>query len=379
MSGTYPHVRVAGTPSERGRQYGSQAADRVGRSVGIYRRIFDHYAGWDWATVTTHAREYLPVLEAIHPRYVAEMAGIAEGAGLAFDDILAINVRTEVMFAAVARRAAVAECTSFVALPEATSDGHTLIGENWDWKRHMTDTVVVVEAEQDAGPAYVTVVEAGLLAKAGMNAAGIGLVTNALISDRDRGEPGLPYHVILRSILDAPNLPAALDAVTRHHRSSAANYLVASREGMAVDIEAAPGDHSQVWLSWPAPDTLVHTNHYTCETGLKDVMRWHTPDSPFRHRRATTLIEAARGRVDAASLQTVMRDHVNHPVGVCSHPDPALPELEQDMSVLGVLFDLQTATMWLADGQPCEHEFRRVEYSSFFGGAAAAGTSGAGR
>jgi isopenicillin-N N-acyltransferase-like protein len=367
MTGTYPHIRVAGGPRERGRQYGRLAAERVHASVGIYRRVFDHYAGWDWDRVTAHARDYRPAIDAAHPRYLDEIRGIAEGAGLDEDDILALNVRTEVMFAAVARKAA-GECTSFAVLPGATTDGHPLIGQNWDWKPHMTGTVVVLEAEPDDGPAYVTVVEAGLLAKTGMNAAGIGLVTNALISDRDRGEPGLPYHVILRAILDAPNLPAALDAVTRHPRASAANYLVASQEGMAVDIEAAPGDHSQVWLTWPNPDILVHANHYVCDTGLKDVMRWYSPDSPFRLQRAAEVLDAQRGAIDAASLQQLMRDHVNHPAGVCTHPNLTMPELERDMSVASVIWDLKSRVLWLADGQPCEVDYRRLDYSSLLGG-----------
>ena len=371
MADTYPHVRVSGGPRERGRQYGRAVADRVARSVDIYRRIFAHYAGWDWDRVTSHARDYLPAIEDAHPRYLEEIRGIADGAGLAEDDVLALNVRTEVMFAAVARKAA-RECTSFAALPRATADGHPLIGQNWDWKPHMTETVVVLEAEQDEGPAYVTVVEAGLLAKTGMNAAGIGLATNALISDRDRGEPGLPYHVILRAILDTRNLPGALDAVTHHARSSAANYLLASREGMAVDIEAGPGDHSQVWLTWPEDDVLVHTNHYVCETGLKDVMRWLSPDSPFRLERASRLLAVGRGALDPPSLQALLRDHVNHPAGVCTHPDPRLPELERDMSVASVIFDLEDRVLWLADGQPCEVEYRRIDYADFLGAGAAA-------
>jgi isopenicillin-N N-acyltransferase-like protein len=57
----------------------------------------------------------------------------------------------------------------------------------------------VLEVRQDEGPDFVTVVEAGLLAKTGMNAAGLGLVTNALVTDADVGEPGLPYHVLLRA------------------------------------------------------------------------------------------------------------------------------------------------------------------------------------
>jgi isopenicillin-N N-acyltransferase like protein len=366
MAGTYPHVRVSGGPRERGRQYGRAAADRVARSVEIYRRIFAHYADWTWSRVTAHAREYIVPIEAAHPRYLEEIRGIAEGAGLEADDVLALNVRTEVMFAAVARLAA-RECTSFAALPGATADGHPLIGQNWDWKPRMTGTVVILEAEQDEGPSFVTVVEAGLLAKTGMNAAGIGLATNALVSDRDVGEPGIPYHVVLRAILDARNLPDVLDAVTRHRRSSAANYLVMSHEGMAVDIEAAPGDHSQVWLTWPKDDVLVHANHFVCDTGLKDVMRWRSPDSPFRLERATRRLGADRGSIDAASLQALLRDHANHPAGVCTHPDPRLPELERDMSVASVIWDLEDRTLWLADGQPCEVEYRRIDYAGFLG------------
>ncbi|MEI7742340.1 MAG: C45 family peptidase [Chloroflexota bacterium] len=368
MTDQFPHIRVSGTPRERGRQYGEQARSRVRRSIEIYRAVFGHYAGWDWEQVIAHAQAYRPAIEAIHPRYLEEMAGIAEGAGLVFDDILAINVRTEVMFAAVARKAA-SECTSFAVLPGASASRHVLIGENWDWKRHMTETVVVLEATQDQGPSYVTMVEAGLLAKAGINSAGIGLATNALITDRDRGEPGLPYHVILRAILDQPNLPMALDAILHHRRSSAANYLLASREGMAVNVEAAPGDHSQVWLTWPEQDLLVHANHYNAPTGLKDVYRWASPDSPFRQQRATQLLRGAAGAVHPAMLQGLLRDHANHPIGICCHPDPSLPEYEQDMSVASVIFDLESQTMWIADGQPCEHEYRRVEYAAFLDGA----------
>jgi isopenicillin-N N-acyltransferase-like protein len=366
MADTYPHVRVAGAPRERGRQYGEQARDRVRRSVELYRAVFAHVAGWTWDEAVAHARTYRPSIEAAHPHLLDELAGIAEGAGLDPDDVLAINVRTEIMFAAVARQ--VAECTAFAALPPATAGGHLLLGQNWDWRPACTGTVVVLEAEPDNGPAFVTVVEAGLLAKTGMNAAGIGLVTNALVTDADRGEPGLPYHVILRAILEARNLPDALDAVTRHRRASAANYLVASREGMAVDIEAAPGDHSRVWLTWPEPDVLVHANHLIADTGLKDVMRWYSPDSPFRHRRAAGLLAEHHGRIHPAMLQALLRDHVNAPAGVCTHPDPRLPELERDMTVASILFDLDRWTMWLADGQPCEHEYRAVEYAAFLGG-----------
>src|SRR5438445_7038283 len=228
----FPHVRVEGSARERGRRYGERTADRVRRSIDAYREVFAQKAGWDWPTVTAQALRFREPIEGFNPRYLEELQGLAEGAGVGVEDVLAINVRTEVMYSAAARAAErqgrpFGECSSFAVLPEASADGHTLIGQNWDWLMHSSETVVVLEVRQDEGPDYVTVVEAGLLAKTGMNSSGIGLATNALATDLDRGEPGVPYHVVLRGILDAENMSDALAVAQRGFRSSSANYLVA--------------------------------------------------------------------------------------------------------------------------------------------------------
>jgi hypothetical protein len=76
----YPHVRVAGTAEQRGRQYGEQAAARVRRSVSAYREVFAHVAGWDWATVRAEAARFEAPIAAFGPRYLAEMRGLAVGA-----------------------------------------------------------------------------------------------------------------------------------------------------------------------------------------------------------------------------------------------------------------------------------------------------------
>src|SRR5919201_5223872 len=230
----FPHIRVEGSPIERGRSYGEQAADRVRRSIDAYREVFAHYAGWDWATVTS----------------------------------------------------------------EASLNGHTLIGQNWDWLLHSFDTVVVLEAKQVDGPDFVTVVEAGLLAKTGMNSSGIGLVTNALVTDLDRGEPGVPYHLVLRGILDAENLSDALAIAQRGFRSSSANYLAATTDGLAVDIEATPGDFSALHLLFPTDGVLLHTNHFLApKCDHTDVSLWVMPDSPFRLERLGSAVARRDGKL----------------------------------------------------------------------------------
>jgi isopenicillin-N N-acyltransferase like protein len=379
-SGQYPHVRVEGTPQERGRQYGEQARGRMLRSRDAYEEVFGHYTSWSWDKVTEEAVRYVPPIRAFRPEYLDEMRGMAQGSGLRFEDVLALNVRSEVMFAAKARQAllrplpGVGECTAFAALPEEPG-GHVLVGQNWDWLVHSFDTVVVLEARQIDRPAYVTVVEAGLLAKLGMNSAGIGLATNAMVTDRDRGEPGVPFHVLLRSVLDAETVTEALAGLQSGFRSSSANYIVASDDGVALDVEAVPGDFTRLRVSEPENGVLLHTNHLLhAQPGVTDVSLWAMPDSAVRLQRARAVArESGRSR---AALTAMLSDHADRPWSICAHPDGRLPRLDQAATVASAVMDLAERRLWLADGPPCTTAYREIDYSTFLAPRRGAGPEG---
>ena len=374
-----PRICVSGTPYERGRQYGAQARDRVRLSVQAYQRVFAHYAGWDWPAVRRAAAEFEAPIAAFRPAYLDEMRGIADGAGLDLADVLAINVRTEVMYAATARLAPLAarvprppaECSAFAVVPAL---GHAqtgpLIGQNWDWLLHSAQTVIVLEARPDDGPDFVTVVEAGLLAKAGLNSAGLGLVTNALVTDADVGAPGLPYHVLLRAILDCATVTEALGVLQAGMRSSSANYLIAHASGTALDVEAAPGDFTRLYLRYPDQGLLLHTNHFL-SSGLHpvDVSLWAMPSSAVRLQR---LQAGATGLATLDDFRALLADHADYPNSICSHPDPGDHPLEQGATIASVLMDLNARRLWLAPGQPCQVPYQELDVS-WLGAPAAAG------
>lgn len=374
---TFPTIRVAGSPRERGRAYGEQARDRIGRSIEAYGEVFRAYAGWDWLEVRREAARYEAPIAAFDERYLQEMRGMAEGAGVDLEDILSINVRTEVMFAAKARAAEAAsrtggdgqrqgECSAFAVLPEASADGHTLLGQNWDWLLHCFDTVVVLTVEQPDRPNFVSVVEAGLLAKTGMNSSGLGVATNALVTDADRGEPGVPYHVVLRAFMDCENLSDALSAVQRGIRSSSANYLVAHADGVAADMESAPGDFSRVFLEHPDDGVVLHTNHFrSAAFHGRDVSLWVMPDSPFRLQRLSAAVRRLRpGGLSLDTFRDVLGDHANYPSGICCHPDSRMDPHDQGATVASILMDLSERRIWLADGHPCTTPYREVEVAT---------------
>jgi isopenicillin-N N-acyltransferase-like protein len=367
-----PRIRVAGTPYDRGRQYGAQARAQVHLSVRAYQRVFAHYAGWDWPEVRRAAAAFEAPIAAFRPAYLDEMRGLADGAGVDLADVLAINVRTEVMYAAKARQAPLAarvrrspaECSAFAVVPAPWADGHqaaTLLGQNWDWLLHSAQTLVVLEVSQDDGPDFVTVVEAGLLAKVGLNAAGLGLATNALVTDADTGAPGLPYHVLLRAILDCATVTEALGVLQAGIRSSSANYLIAHASGATLDVEAAPGDFTRLYPHFPHRGVLLHTNHFLSpRLHPVDVSLWAMPSSAVRLQRLRTALS------DPATLddfRAVLADHADYPHSICSHPDPNDHPLEQGATIASVLMDLSARRLWLAPGNPCRLPYSELDLS----------------
>lgn len=369
MPFTYPHVRVSGSPFERGVSYGKQARERVERSIDGYAAVFLAGAGLEWTAVRELAKRFEDPVGAFGSAYLDELRGIAEGAGVDLLDVLAINVRTEIMYSAKARDAAAlrtAECTSFALVPAPGATSPVIIGQNWDWLVHCFETVVVLESERNDGPNFVTVVEAGLLAKTGMNSAGLGLTTNALVTDADKGDPGVPFHVLLRAIFDCETVSEALATLQRGNRSSSANFLIAHEDGSALNIEAASGDYSKLFLVDPTGPYL-HTNHFLSDRfDGRDVSLWAMPDSPVRLGRVRAASRAG-GPLDAQRMMTLMADHAGFPDSVCCHPNPNHAPTEQGATVASVVMEPGGRTMWLADGQPCSRPFRHLDYAEFLG------------
>ncbi len=365
-----PRVHAVGSPVQRGRQYGRAASAAIDRSLAAYEALFSHYSHIDWPEARRRAMRYAPAIEAYGPDFLEEMAGIAEGAGCDFEDIVTLNVRSELRYAGpVAELSALepnvvapgdGECTAVVALPRATSDGHTLLAQNWDWKTHTRETVLLLEMEPDSGPAFVTLVEAGLLAKVGMNEHGLGLVTNTLVSSLDRGDPGVPYHVVLRAILESRSVSEALAKVVSATRSSSANYLLASGDGLAANLECLPGDSGRVTVEAPRHGVFTHANHFQCKPDpARDLGMVLIPDSFFRQERLDELLGGRR--VSLPLLQHVLRDHANHPDGICAHEHEDETEFLRSATIGSLIMDLTMRKMWFAPGNPCQSEYRELQ------------------
>jgi isopenicillin-N N-acyltransferase-like protein len=365
----YPRVRVSGDAHARGVQYGTLAKERILASRNGYEQAFRHATGWNWQQAVESVVHLIEPVRSAFPEYLAEMEGIAQGCGLRFDDIFTMNARTEVIWAATVRRSEPdlarfgRECSSFALMPHRTAMRHTLVGQNWDWLVHSFDTVIVLEVEQPDRPNYVTVVEAGLLAKATMNSAGIGVAVNALVTSLDRADPGIPFHVLIRAFADCRSVTEAISLATNHVRASSGNYLVAHADGTAVNLQTTPGDYRGVLPQLPDDGALVHTNHFTSPlVDGRDVASFAMPDSFVRLQRIESSIAANRAPATVESVTNALSDHADYPTSVCRHPGADEAEAEQWATVASVVMDLDERAMYLSDGNPCEVPYRRLTF-----------------
>lgn len=350
-SHTFPHYCIAGSPRERGRAYGAMARREIESSMTGYAQVFDHYQGWSWAEVRRRARGFLPAIAEFSPATADELAGIAEGANLEVEDVVALNTRSEMMFGSGSSIEPL-ECTSFCLTPETTQTRTLIAGQNWDWILHARQTSVVLEVHRDDGPDFMTVVEAGLLAKVGFNSAGVGLCTNTLISSHSEGRAAVPYHVLLRSVLDSESGQQAADRITDTERAISANYLIFDRSGFCTDIETTPVTGGFRQLS-PIGGVLAHANHFLA-TDL-------TPRDVYVERKKHTIhrLQAIDDQLRAdrehtvESLKAALGDHRFEPNCVCQHPNESVPEPERTCTVAGIILDIEEATLHVAPGNPC--------------------------
>jgi isopenicillin-N N-acyltransferase-like protein len=124
-------VLASGSPHTIGLTHGTTAKFSIHGSITFYKALFQSKCKMCWPTVKSFALKYQSYLEQNFPQYIEEMSGVAEGAGVSYEDILALNVRTEIAFGAFNDG-----CTAI----SWKSWGKSVLGQNWDWNTEFVPT-----------------------------------------------------------------------------------------------------------------------------------------------------------------------------------------------------------------------------------------------
>jgi isopenicillin-N N-acyltransferase-like protein len=352
----FPTVEVSGTAFERGRMHGERARGRVERSLANYAGLFSFY-GMAWDEAQRRGAAYRELIGAFVAALLEEMEGIARGAGRPFGEILALNVRTEILPPSFLTGVDAGECTAIAVSPAASANGEALLAQNWDWVGSQRDAMILLRVGESDRPACLTLTEAGMLAKIGCNAHGVGVCLNILRSVFDGAKPGIPVHILLRALLGRTSVRDAIAFCSRLAFGGSSNILMADRGGDAASLEFSPrglrvvrGDAA----------TLCHTNHFL----HPEATDWQATQIP--NLSSVPRLERARHHAAARSkhgvedLKRLLRDESAGLLSICRKPDPSLPPEVRIESVASVIMELARGVMHIAPDVPSRIEYEAV-------------------
>lgn len=346
-----PLVTVRGNHREIGQQIGESCREQVRHSIENARSLlasaYDELQ-LDWSGAEIQARKYIPFAQERYPQYVEEIIGMAEGAGVKFDDLAVVNAMEAVTMDALH----LTKCTSMAVNEQRTADERVLIGHNEDWLPEDEPDVYLVHATPIDEPPFLAMTYGGLLPNIGFNAAGIAQCCDSVYPNDSR--IGIPRVIVSRAVLGAQSLGEAMRCMLVPQRAAGYNHLLVHESGELYNVEVS----ARRFAILNGEDGYVlHTNFF-----LDPEMRTIEDDSDeliatrVRYYRGLRLLKST-SKHSIKSIQNILMDHINYPDSICNHAEHDLDPLDREKTINSMVIDLGAKAMHIAWGNPCTSSY----------------------
>ena len=355
-----PVIEISGSPRERGHAHGE----------GLRALVRDRDARWRQEIETDYATpadafiqrflaetRFIPAIQRWTPALLDEVLGIAEGASLPYERVLACQLMDEEWWWAEPLRQR-HHCSGFAALHR----GGSIAGQNMDLGSWMDGFQALLHVRDRAlGLDSYILTCAGMIGLCGMNGAGLGLCVNTLLDLNHRGD-GLPVAFVTRGTLEHRSLAEAATFLNAVPHASGQNFILVEA-GALADFECSAIGAVRVPL--PTPGRVWHTNHALASAALDPAhggSGWADSGRNSRARFAAVerRLAAADSTVDFATAKAVLasKDDARDPVSRRKLHEDGTPV--KTFTFASVIWEFGAeAVAHVAPGAPCSHEYQR--------------------
>ncbi len=215
------------------------------------------------------------------PSLAEEIEGLAEGAGIAPDEAMLLQMRREVM--GYSRFRTAGDCTT---LCQQRGDG-PLLAQTIDLNGNLEDQMVILRIAHRASPRRVLLLSfTGLLGYLGLNSDGLAIGLNLVLGGAWR--PGIPPYLAIRHLLDTcSDIESCLDWLSRTRLASSRSLLLCDAR-RSVIVEHCDGK-----LAVREGRRLVHSNHFLSPDFIAmDQM------NPFARNSSVQRLDACAAQLD---------------------------------------------------------------------------------
>lgn len=350
------HLSIdASSAADRGRARGQALREVLPGVLELYSRLFASI-GVTERQLREHAGRIGDSVARWHEATAAELAGVAAGSGLEPWNVLALNGRTEILALA---GSASPECSTLVVDPTPESVSPFGI-QTWDWHDELSRGW---HTQSVAGTrvGYTGLTEAGILAKIGINDAGVGVFFN-ILGHHDDAPTAVPIHLLAARLLaDAESVAEAIDIVAQTPMASSGALTLVDRESVAC-VEISPAGTA---ILVPRNGFVAHTNHFlAASNAVGEKSGLYDPDSQQRlaliEARMADAVRAGSVPTCAVDLAQVLRSGPGEPQ-LCCVPSPDAQFGDRWSTLATIALSPASRTAQIKVGSPvADTEFRTM-------------------
>ncbi len=253
-------------------------------------------------------------------------------------------------------------CSAFAAAGSATSNGHLIIGRNFDFEGpEIFDREKSVLFFKPKGRIpFASVAWTGMSGVVtGVNAEGIYVSINAARTE-DKGKDGMPVEILVRQILEeAHTLDEAIALVKKTPVMVPDFYLLGDgKSGESAVVERSP-TRAEVRRS---KDVTLLTNHalqpaFAGDAENDRLKRYMT--SGARFRRLEELTKKWHGQIDPKKALEILRD--KHGAGGETLGLGNRNTLDAIIATHSVIVDATNLVLWVGEGPHCLGKYRAFD------------------
>lgn len=239
-----PATVIAGnTAHDRGEAYGKQFKEGIHQFIQqeIYDALSDKPSSKE--EMLKYAAACGRVTRDVCPLVAEEMEGIAVGAGMTFEEIVLIHAHEEVYHRSKLPSENHGHCTAVAVSPTDSGDGHTYVGQTWDWMTRLAGVSTVTEWRRGDAPAVLAYGYPGMPMGAGINSVGLSLCwTSAALAKSGKESPriGVPAYALISHLLAQKDVKSVIREAQRDRHAGWFTFVVADAHGNLVNIEGSP-------------------------------------------------------------------------------------------------------------------------------------------
>ncbi len=251
---------VSGTPHQRGLTHGRELKAEIVEIIGDFKADLTRSQGLpadEFIAAFLEMTDFIPAIEEWTPGLLDEVRGIAEGAGLPFEDVYVFQLADEIW--SMGRWALREKCTAIAVNKRAEQP--TIVAQNMDIPGFYQKFPMLLRVREDAGsdkPDTLVFTCPGLIGVNGMNSDAVAVACNTLLQLRPSLQ-GLPCLFIVRGVLRQRSRAEAEEWLTSIPHAVGQNYTIGDPTS-AMALECSAGDQVQ-FTPDPEGDFTYHTNH----------------------------------------------------------------------------------------------------------------------